>query len=520
MASQSSLEFRDDEKLLSLCIPTYNRAKCLHQQFLRLLTLSQEELQGIEILISDNCSTDETEQIVRQFQQKISFRYLRNTENIGPDGNFLQCLRQSTGKYVWLLGDDDFLRTEHISALLSLLANEDLGLIHVGVPNKGKFYHLYEDSDKFVCDIGVMITFMSANIFRRELVQSLNLDKYRQTNLLQVPMYFTAAFAGKNNAMLHRAFYDPANMAAGNGGYNIIRVFVKNLSEILDDFEEKGLSPHSALVIRNHASDFIFPFILNFLILRRKNNFDNKNSWSLLNQYLGYQRVFISGVRFFSSPRQIARFACKFYRFLKRIVMVALARLSLLIYPHCLARQFKLFKDGIISNRFAYSTPTHQKCAIQAPLYLIGGKYVHVGKNLSSLPGLRIECFQISEKAPELIIGDDVTLNAHVHIGVINRVTIGNRVLMGSHILITDHSHGRTDHDSLETPPNRRPLYSKGPVTIEDDVWIAENVVIMPGVTIGHNSIIGANAVVTHDVPPFAKVAGNPAHPISTNSAS
>ena len=265
MASQSSLEFRDNEKLLSLCIPTYNRAACLHQQFLRLLTLSKEELESIEIIISDNCSTDETEQIVHQFQDKIAFKYLRNSDNLGPDGNFLQCLQTSTSKYVWLLGDDDFLRTEHISALLSILANEDLGLIHVGAPNNGKFYRIYEDDDNFMSDIGVMITFMSANIFRRETVQQMDFNKYRNTNLLQVPMYFSAAFASKKNAILHRVFYDPATVAASNGGYNLIRVFVKNLSEILDEFEEKGLSPHSAIVIRNRASDFIFPFILNYM---------------------------------------------------------------------------------------------------------------------------------------------------------------------------------------------------------------------------------------------------------------
>jgi acetyltransferase-like isoleucine patch superfamily enzyme/glycosyltransferase involved in cell wall biosynthesis len=515
MASQPSLEFRSNEKLLSLCIPTYNRAACLHQQFLRLLTLSKEELEGIEIIISDNCSTDETEQIVHQFQDKIVFKYFRNNENIGPDGNFLQCLQKSTGKYVWLLGDDDFLRTEHISALLSILANEDLGLIHVGAPNNGKFYRIYEDDDNFMSDIGVMITFMSANIFRRETIQQMDFNKYRNTNLLQVPMYFSAAFASKKNAILHRVFYDPATVAASNGGYNLIRVFVKNLSEILDEFEEKGLSPHSAIVIRNRASDFIFPFILNYMILKRKNNFDTKNGWSLLNQYLGYHRVVISAIKFFSSPRQNCRFAVKFFRFLKKYLMIAFGRLSLLVFPHCLAHQFKLFKDGIISNRFAYSTPTHHKCAVQGPLYLIGGKYIHMGKNFCSCPGLRIECFKVNVNDPQLIIGDDVKLNFNVHIGVINRVSIGNRVLMGSNILITDHSHGQTDKDSLETPPNLRPLYSKGAVTIEDDVWIGENAVIMPNVTIGHNSIIGANAVITKDVAPFSKVAGNPAHIIS-----
>ncbi|MBR4243334.1 MAG: hypothetical protein IKR98_05525 [Bacteroidaceae bacterium] len=63
----------------------------------------------------------------------------------------------------------------------------------------------------------------------------------------------------------------------------------------------------------------------------------------------------------------------------------------------------------------------------------------------------------------------------------------------------------------LDTPANLRPIVSKGPVVIEDNVWIGEMACIMPGVTIGRGAIVGANAVVTHDVPPYTLVAGNPA---------
>ena len=63
-------------------------------------------------------------------------------------------------------------------------------------------------------------------------------------------------------------------------------------------------------------------------------------------------------------------------------------------------------------------------------------------------------------------------------------------------------------------PANMRPMYSKGPVVIEDNVWIGEMVCILPNVRIGKGSIIGANAVVTKDVPANALVGGNPARVI------
>ena len=60
-------------------------------------------------------------------------------------------------------------------------------------------------------------------------------------------------------------------------------------------------------------------------------------------------------------------------------------------------------------------------------------------------------------------------------------------------------------------PANVRAMYSKGPIVIEDNVWIGEMVCILPNVKIGKGSIIGANAVVTKDIPAHALAGGNPA---------
>lgn len=82
---------------------------------------------------------------------------------------------------------------------------------------------------------------------------------------------------------------------------------------------------------------------------------------------------------------------------------------------------------------------------------------------------------------------------------------------MGSNILITDHQHGFVNKDDFETPLVKRKLYSLGPVIIEDNVWIGENVSIMPNVTIGRGCIIGANAVVTKSFPAYSVIGGIPA---------
>jgi lipopolysaccharide O-acetyltransferase len=117
-----------------------------------------------------------------------------------------------------------------------------------------------------------------------------------------------------------------------------------------------------------------------------------------------------------------------------------------------------------------------------------------------------------------LLFGNDVQINDYVHISAMERVVIGNNVLMASHIYISDNSHGAYKGDSQSTPdipPIKRDYYV-APVQIEDNVWIGEGVIIMPGVSVGHGSVIGANSVVTKNIPADSIAVGNPAKVIKT----
>lgn len=119
---------------------------------------------------------------------------------------------------------------------------------------------------------------------------------------------------------------------------------------------------------------------------------------------------------------------------------------------------------------------------------------------------------------PQIKIGDNCHFGAYNHITAINRIRIGDNCLTGKWVTITDNSHGTTDGDSLHIEPIRRPLFSKGPVIIGNDVWIGDKATILPGVTIGDGAVIGANAVVSKDVPAYSVVGGNPAKRININN--
>ncbi|MGI6220066.1 MAG: acyltransferase [Bacteroidaceae bacterium] len=104
-----------------------------------------------------------------------------------------------------------------------------------------------------------------------------------------------------------------------------------------------------------------------------------------------------------------------------------------------------------------------------------------------------------------------MSIRDYSQVTAIRSIRIGNGVRTGPNVLITDNAHGASVAELLETAPNLRPLSSKGPVVIEDNVWIGTKSSIMPGVRIGRGSIIAANSVVTHDIPPYCVAAGAPA---------
>jgi len=151
---------------------------------------------------------------------------------------------------------------------------------------------------------------------------------------------------------------------------------------------------------------------------------------------------------------------------------------------------------------------------IEFPNRILNPKYISIGDNFNAWYNLRLEAIDeyYSQKFdPKIIIGDNVTIHTDCHIGCINKIEIHNNVLIASRVYITDHFHGKIEKVDLENTPSLRPLSEKGIVVIEENVWIGEGVCILPGVTIGKNSIIGANAVVTKSFEENSVIAGIPA---------
>jgi acetyltransferase-like isoleucine patch superfamily enzyme len=148
-----------------------------------------------------------------------------------------------------------------------------------------------------------------------------------------------------------------------------------------------------------------------------------------------------------------------------------------------------------------------------------GHKNIYLKGRFVALERNRIEAICCHGKqifSPKILIGNDVSMEYDCHIGSINRVEIGNHVLIASRVYISDHTHGEITNADLLVVPNKRLIVSKGPIIIEDEVWLGEGVIILPNVRIGRSAIIGANSVVTHNIPPYSVAVGSPAKVIKT----
>ena len=176
--------------------------------------------------------------------------------------------------------------------------------------------------------------------------------------------------------------------------------------------------------------------------------------------------------------------------------------------------KWKKLIDWVIMNQV--ETRPRWFIRLLAPLYQHRGKHsvIHRSARMDTPPYRKfwlgdysvIESFAcINNAVGDVMIGDHTRIG--LHNTVIGPVKIGSHVNLAQGITVTALNHNFADADKRIDEQG----VSTNPVTIEDDVWIGANAVILPGVTIGNHCVVAAGAVVTKDVPPHSLVAGVPA---------
>lgn len=179
-----------ENKLLSICIPTYNRADKLDEMLDNLI--EKIEPYNLPIYISDNCSKDNTYEIVSKYKKKYDhIYYSKNNNNFGPDKNFELVLKMSETEYSWLFGDDDLIVNDDLGKLIEDL-NTGYDLIVVNFPSKDNLVcsKIYNDKNVLLKEMSPHMTYMTSLIYSKKIIQNSEFKRFYDSNFIQMGVLF------------------------------------------------------------------------------------------------------------------------------------------------------------------------------------------------------------------------------------------------------------------------------------------------------------------------------------------
>jgi abequosyltransferase len=324
--------------VLTLAIPTYNRA----QDLVRLLEALSQELQGLEekvsLVVSNNASTDDTQQVIDSFVAgKLQIKVLHQATNLGMDGNFCACVEQVDGAYFWLFGDDDLPVRGAIPALVQLLESSNPDLVFLEsrwlpdvsiaarerLPEPLIFNAISRAA--FSRRVHVWTTFLSGMIVKKaamvEDAQALRI--FHGTHISQMSWVVERLKEGTRFVYVRT----PCVLAtSGNtGGYSAVKVFAEHFPRIVRESllqtpEQRDLA--HAIVMRMVL--MYLPELLWNLRLARAGKFESENVAATLRPQLGrHPLTFLLLLPVSQAPMPVARMVLRLGRMASRIVSIA-----------------------------------------------------------------------------------------------------------------------------------------------------------------------------------------------------
>jgi acetyltransferase-like isoleucine patch superfamily enzyme len=166
-----------------------------------------------------------------------------------------------------------------------------------------------------------------------------------------------------------------------------------------------------------------------------------------------------------------------------------------------------VFKNNetIISNKIYVG----KNCSFEGTLNIQLGKNIIFGNGtkLAAIPSFS-SSYAKQQFNPILKIGNNVQVTASLQVYAMKEIIIDDNVLFAANVFISDGFHG---YDRIDVAYKDQPISDLGSIHIGEGSWIGQNVVIMPGISIGKFSIVGANSVITKSIPAYCIAAGVPA---------
>jgi glycosyltransferase involved in cell wall biosynthesis len=456
-----------NQKLLTLAIPTYNRASILDRALY--IIRSQLEAVGdyVEFIVSDNCSPDNTKEIVQGYiESGMPINYIRNKSNIGPSRNIVNCYKMAQGKYVWVLSDDDYLSEKALEFVVNILnSHKDYGLIFytLNYPGSPGFTE-YNSRKDFFQKIDYMILWISGNILRRQYYEDFPFEKYINEKTIDwntsAHLSIHVLMKAEYNVYINERIISVAGHGGKtSGGVNIFQIgsdllkIIKSQMKILK-IGRKCYEKNKYIIFNG----LLKIFIENIYFKKQRHDYKLEKTWKLLFKnywYLPYFYGFF--IRTFFSYRR--------YNFNKKLKKRI----------RWINRKWKGINDPYLKRRFNWRYKNFFNDTIQANWF--NHEKVLVGHSTSGDLHIYGDCASIA------------------------KLCIGNNCIIGEGVQFFLSMAGENIAEAI----------FKGDILIGDNVKIGNSAIIYPGVHIGDNVIIYPGSVVTESVTANAKVSGNPA---------
>jgi glycosyltransferase involved in cell wall biosynthesis len=269
---------------LSICIPTYNRANLLGECLQSLCCVAQQYRNQIEVVISDNASTDETRLIVSRYQEKLPIRYFRNLENIGPERNIMAAAQHASAPHVWIFGDDDVFEKDAIPSVLHQIAlgfdlivlnfsawSPDMSTMRRSTYMPFAHSRVFKNAQAVMVSLGAQLGYISCVVIRKDALLSIVPEEYEP--FIQYGFsHLYAIYAGLSACCkavyvaepLFKNREDNSTVFLGDDKIQVwIKYFIYGTAVVFDALREKGYSRAAIVggkeeVLRDFAVHAIF----------------------------------------------------------------------------------------------------------------------------------------------------------------------------------------------------------------------------------------------------------------------
>ncbi|KLV66668.1 glycosyltransferase family 2 protein [Citrobacter murliniae] len=322
---------RDNNPILSIAIPTYNRIEYLNElldNLLKEISVLQDKT-SIELIVSDNASTVDVVSVIEKYRLNgLVVKYSRNDVNIGMDGNFHKCFNLATGRYFWMFGDDDLIVEGSLKKIIDILkVRKDINIISLGCKPKiiGDIVKYEAQHDlslrevserEFISNVGVMISFISSIIIRNDKdILNCDLSKFYGTNLIQ--LFWILKTIRLNSGLviiddkLVRAAVD------NTGGYKLFTVFSESFIKFVDHYYYRN--EFESILIRKKLIKFLLYFIS---LPEKQNGFQKENYIPICDRAFGQIASYKYMFRYLFKYPMLARYGMKIKSILDKIKKV------------------------------------------------------------------------------------------------------------------------------------------------------------------------------------------------------